>query len=60
LAAIGFPVAGDKTYGWPVKFLDRQFLHAGKIGFKLPASGKYVEFESPLPADLQQALAEIS
>ena len=60
LAAIGFPVVGDTTYGWPVKFLNRQFLHAGKIGFKLPTSGKYVEFESPLPPDLLQALEQIS
>lgn len=58
LAAIGYPVLGDKTYGLPLKNLERQFLHAGKIGFKLPSTGKWVEFESPLPADLQKALAE--
>jgi 23S rRNA pseudouridine1911/1915/1917 synthase len=56
LAAIGFPVVGDATYGFPVKGLNRQFLHAGKIGFNLPSSGKWVEFISPLPADLQKTL----
>jgi len=60
LAAIGFPVVGDTTYGVAGKHLSRQFLHAGKIGFNLPSTGKYVEFESPLPPDLEKALKEIS
>jgi 23S rRNA pseudouridine1911/1915/1917 synthase len=56
LAAIGYPVVGDATYGVKSPRLTRQFLHASKLGFKLPSSGKYVEFESPLPADLERAL----
>ena len=60
LAAIGYPVVGDVTYGFSTKHLNRQFLHAGKIGFNLPSSGQWVEFESPLPADLQKALAELA
>jgi 23S rRNA pseudouridine1911/1915/1917 synthase len=59
LAAIGYPVVGDTTYGSHVKSLTRQFLHAGKIGFSLPSTGKWVEFESPLPQDLQKTLTEI-
>jgi 23S rRNA pseudouridine1911/1915/1917 synthase len=57
LAAIGYPVVGDTTYGMAARHLTRQFLHAGKIGFNLPSNGKWVEFESPLPPDLQQALS---
>ena len=38
LAAIGFPVAGDATYGIASPHLSRQFLHASKIGFRLPLS----------------------
>lgn len=60
LAAIGFPVVGDTTYGVGSPHLSRQFLHASRLGFKLPSSGKYVEFESLLPPDLQQALREIA
>jgi 23S rRNA pseudouridine1911/1915/1917 synthase len=60
LAAIGFPVAGDAEYGFKTPLLSRQFLHAHRLRFKLPSTGGYVEFESPLPEDLQQALAEIS
>ena len=59
LAAIGYPVFGDITYGKKSAFLNRQFLHAQKIGFNLPATGKWVEFESPLPEDLEQALKEL-
>ncbi len=60
LAAIGFPVVGDKVYGVKSPHLSRQFLHASRLGFKLPSSGEYVEFESALPADLEQALEAIS
>lgn len=60
LAAIGFPVAGDERYGVKSPHLSRQFLHASKIGFKLPSTGEYVEFESPLPPDLEKALREIT
>jgi 23S rRNA pseudouridine1911/1915/1917 synthase len=60
LAAIGFPVVGDTTYGVPSPHIARQFLHAGKIKFKLPSTGEYVEFQSPLPPDLEKALKDIS
>jgi 23S rRNA pseudouridine1911/1915/1917 synthase len=59
LAAIGFPVVGDKVYGVKSKYLDRQFLHACRLGFKLPSTGEYVEFESELPEDLERALEDI-
>ena len=59
LAAIGFPVVGDATYGLKSPHLSRQFLHASRLGFHLPSTGEYVEFESPLPPDLEQALTEI-
>ncbi|MBN1644114.1 MAG: RluA family pseudouridine synthase [Dehalococcoidales bacterium] len=59
LSAIGYPVAGDGTYGTKSVYLNRQFLHAHRLGFRLPSSGEYVEFESPLPSDLEQALKEI-
>ncbi len=59
LAAIGFPVVGDATYGVKSPYLSRQFLHAYKLGFKLPSTGEYVEFTSELPPDLEQALENI-
>jgi 23S rRNA pseudouridine1911/1915/1917 synthase len=59
LAAIGFPVVGDATYGVKSPHVERQFLHASRLGFRLPSSGRHVEFESPLPPDLARALEEI-
>jgi len=59
LAAIGYPVVGDATYGVKSDHLSRQFLHASRLGFKLPSSGEYVEFTSELPPDLAQALKDI-
>jgi 23S rRNA pseudouridine1911/1915/1917 synthase len=60
LAAIGYPVVGDKVYGVKSPFLSRQFMHASRLGFKLPSTGEYVEFRSELPPDLEQALKDIA
>ena len=60
LSAIGYPVVGDIVYGVKSAHLSRQFLHACRLGFKLPSTGEYVEFKSELPADLKQALKDIA
>jgi len=60
LSAIGYPVVGDPMYGMKSQHLSRQFLHACKLGFKLPSTGEYVEFTSKLPPDLAQALENIA
>ena len=39
--------------------LERQFLHATRLGFNLPSSGEWREFDSPLPADLQGVLDKL-
>ena len=36
--------------------LERQWLHAVRLGFVHPTAGEQVEFASPYPADLQHAL----
>jgi len=56
LSAIGYPVVGDTTYGVRSPHLDRQFIHAYRLGFRLPSTGEYREVTSPLPADLEKAL----
>jgi len=56
--AIGHPLAGDTTYGGPARYgLERQFLHAHRLAFAHPLTGERVEVASPLPADLERALA---
>jgi len=59
LAATGHPVIGDAVYGKRSEIAGRQFLHAWRLAFDLPSSGRRVEFESPLPADLRAALARL-
>jgi 23S rRNA pseudouridine1911/1915/1917 synthase len=58
MAYIKHPVVGDPVYGFrkPSLPLKRQFLHAYKLGFKLPSTGEYREFEAALPNDLQVIL----
>ena len=60
LSAIGYPVVGDKVYGVKSPHISRQFLHACRLGFKLPSTGEYVEFTSELPSDLEQALKDVA
>ncbi len=56
LSAIGYPVVGDPVYGVKSAYLKRQFIHAYRLGFRLPSTKQYQEFTSPLPPDLEQAL----
>jgi len=51
---------GDAVYGVKSPHLSRQFLHACRLGFKLPSTDEYVEFTSELPPDLAQALKDIA
>ena len=55
------PLVGDTMYGADPGLgerlgVTRQWLHAARLGFAHPATGEPVEFESPLPEDLQHAL----
>jgi len=59
LSAIGYPAAGDRVYGSKSDKLPRLFLHACRLGFKLPSTGEFKEFTSNLPPDLEQALEDI-
>lgn len=65
MQAIRHPIIGDPMYGIANKTvldkaIDRQALHAKKLGFYHPSSGEWLEFESELPADFNQLLAFVS
>jgi 23S rRNA pseudouridine1911/1915/1917 synthase len=58
LQAIGHPVCGDRDYGHRGLYgLERQFLHATRLAFAHPTTGAQIDIVSPLPADLERALA---
>ncbi len=64
MAALKHPCVGDLTYGADPTLaarvgLERQWLHAVRLGFEHPGSGDRVEYESPYPADLAAALEVI-
>jgi 23S rRNA pseudouridine1911/1915/1917 synthase len=69
LSAIGHPIVGDPTYGGlhrrtpanlrAVQRLERPFLHAARLAFTHPVDGRRVEFDSPLPLDLQAIVDDI-
>jgi 23S rRNA pseudouridine1911/1915/1917 synthase len=60
LAFIGHPVVGDEVYGRRRSRLacPRQFLHAARLSFRHPVTGRPMEFSAPLPPDLQAVLEE--
>lgn len=62
LAAIGHPVVGDLRYRGirPQIQLDRPFLHATRLSFDHPTTGERLLFSSPLPADLQALLGQLT
>jgi 23S rRNA pseudouridine1911/1915/1917 synthase len=64
MQALKHPCVGDLTYGADPALarrlgLERQWLHAVRLGFEHPDTGKYVEYESPYPDDLAHALEVI-
>ncbi len=56
LAWLGHPLLGDAVYGKRSPLLPRHFLHAQRLAFAHPATGRPLEFRSPLPPDLGNAL----
>ncbi len=64
LAGLGHPIAGDHQHGGEtgrtfIPRAPRLALHAAVLGFKHPATGAQVRFESPLPPDLAPWIARL-
>lgn len=69
LSAHGWPIVGDPVYGHPprsrladiaadraARAFSRQALHAWRLTFTHPRSGRRLQFEAPLPGDLAALL----
>ena len=68
LGSLGHPVAGDSVYGGSkraieppalrtvLKKLARQALHASRLSFLHPVTGREMTFESPLPSDMAEVI----
>jgi 23S rRNA pseudouridine1911/1915/1917 synthase len=69
LSAIGHPIVGDVTYGGvrrrvgnnlrAVMRLERPFLHASRLCFTHPSDGRRLDFDSPLPLELEAVVEDL-
>lgn len=61
LAARGWPIVGDATYGDPSHppAFPRQALHSWRIAFRQPRTGRELLIEAPLPADMRDLAATL-
>ena len=59
MAYIGHPLVGDTVYGKASPLVERHFLHAFHLGFRHPANGEPLEFQTDLPVDLSLVVDEL-
>jgi 23S rRNA pseudouridine1911/1915/1917 synthase len=73
MQALGHPVVGDFLYGAPHRIkrvgvahveeeeltLERNFLHAAELEFAHPRTGKLLELQAPIPAELAAMLQQL-
>ena len=56
MAALGHPLLGDALYDGDCRHITRQALHCAFLQFTHPLTGELLQFESPLPADMQRLI----
>ncbi|WP_026884865.1 RluA family pseudouridine synthase [Clostridium akagii] len=59
LSSIGHPIFGDTLYGGDNDIITRQALHAYKLSFPHPKTGKLVELEIDIPKDIKDLILEL-
>ena len=59
-AYLGYPIVGDEKYGSKDNLrAKRQLLHAKKLLFKHPSTGKRMEFEAKIKTDFKEILKKL-
>ncbi len=68
-SALKHPIVGDTLYGGAellhvgkivMPALERNFLHAAKLGFSHPRTGAWLELRAPLPLELRAYLGQLA
>jgi 23S rRNA pseudouridine1911/1915/1917 synthase len=59
LSHLGHPICGDSIYGQSSPLIARQALHADWTSFLQPRTLTRLQFEVPLPTDIQNLLAQL-
>lgn len=60
MSHLGHPIYGDAIYGQPSPHISHQALHAGWTSFLQPRTLNRLQFEVPLPPDMQDLLAQLN
>lgn len=60
LSYIGHPLLGDDLYGGSRELIGRQALHAARLYFTHPVSGKTIDVSSPLPIDILELVKALN
>jgi 23S rRNA pseudouridine1911/1915/1917 synthase len=55
-AHMGHAIAGDPVYSKPLKYIDRQALHAWRLTFQHPVTEREIVAIAPLPDDFEKFL----
>lgn len=55
-SALGHPLLGDSAYGGPYDVIPRQALHAWRVHFRHPDTGREIHLEAPIPEDMQHLI----
>ena len=55
-SALGHPLLGDAAYGAPCDKMQRQALHAWRVRFRHPLTGKEIQVQAPVPQDMRQLI----
>ncbi len=53
---LGYPLIGDYLYNPDMSCIGRQALHSHRLSFPHPITGKIMDFQASLPADMQAVL----
>jgi 23S rRNA pseudouridine1911/1915/1917 synthase len=64
MKSIGHPLLGDAAYGWRndarlPRQPDRVMLHAERLAFTHPVTGRRLDIHAPLPADLEAMIVSL-
>ena len=55
-AALGHPLLGDAAYGSTCDVILRQALHAWRVHFRHPDTGREIHIEAPIPEDMRRLI----
>ena len=55
-SALGHPLLGDAAYGGPCDRMKRQALHAWRVRFRHPLTGKEIQVQAPVSQDMRRLI----